>query len=129
MARIRALPMLAAFGVAALALGSTASDAVAFSARFAWCAGSPRFTLKEVPAGTTALQFAMTDLDAPGFHHGGGTVAYRGEAVIACGAFSAGFTGPAPPPGRVHTYEFRVKALGPGGAVLATARARRRFPE
>jgi hypothetical protein len=41
----------------------------------------------------------MTDLNVPSFHHGGGTVAYSGQAAVPCGAFSSGFTGPSPPPG------------------------------
>ena len=82
-----------------------------------------------VPPGTARLQFAMTDLNVPSFRHGGGTVAYRGQPAVPCGVFSSGFTGPSPPPGQVHTYQFRIKALGPNGAVLATTTARRKFPE
>jgi phosphatidylethanolamine-binding protein (PEBP) family uncharacterized protein len=124
----------AAFGLAAMGLGLAqlfgASDAFAFSASFAWCPeASPNFQLNEVPAGTVNLQFAMTDLDKPGFHHGGGTVGYRGQPEVPCGAFSTGFIGPAPPPGEVHTYQFTVTALGADGAVLATTSARRKFPE
>ena len=107
----------------------SASGAWAFSASFTWCAGSPRFTLQEIPAGTTQLQFAMTNLNKPSFHHGGGTVDYRGQAEVPCGAFAKGFVGPSPPPGEVHTYEFTVKALGTNGASLATTTARRKFPE
>ncbi len=120
----------AALGLAALALGASASGALAFSASFAWCRGSsPNFALVDVPAGTVNLQFAMTDLDKPGFHHGGGTVGYRGQSEVPCGAFASGFVGPSPPPGEVHTYEFTIKALGPDGAVLATTVARRKYPE
>jgi phosphatidylethanolamine-binding protein (PEBP) family uncharacterized protein len=86
---------------------------LAFSASFAWCSGSPSFTLTDVPPGTARLQFAMTDLNVPSFHHGGGTVAYSGQTAVPCGAFSSGFTGPSPPPGQVHTYQFSIKALGP----------------
>ncbi|HXX49980.1 MAG TPA: YbhB/YbcL family Raf kinase inhibitor-like protein [Xanthobacteraceae bacterium] len=118
---------MAAAVVPALLL--SASGAWAFSASFTWCAGSPRFTLQEIPAGTTQLQFAMTDLNKPSFHHGGGTVDYRGQAEVPCGAFAKGFVGPSPPPGEVHTYEFTVKALGTNGASLATTTARRKFPE
>jgi len=116
-------------GLAALALGLSASAALAFSATFAWCSGSPNFQLTDVPKGTVTLQFAMTDLDRTGFHHGGGTVGYRGQPEVPCNAFATGFVGPAPPPGEVHTYEFVIKALSPSGAVLATATARRKFPE
>jgi len=119
----------AVLGVAAGALGFGASAAFAFSASFAWCSGSPSFALADVPQGTARLRFAMTDLNVPSFHHGGGAVAYTGQATVPCGAFSSGFVGPSPPPGQVHTYEFTIKALGPGGAVLATTAARRKFPE
>jgi phosphatidylethanolamine-binding protein (PEBP) family uncharacterized protein len=83
----------------------------------------------DVPPGTARLQFAMTDLNVPSFHHGGGTVAYSGQTAVPCGAFSSGFTGPSPPPGQVHTYQFSIKALGSNGAVLATTTTRRKFPE
>ncbi len=119
----------AALGIAGLALFLTTSGALAFSASFAWCSGSPSFALTDVPQGTVKLQFAMTDLNVPSFHHGGGTVAYRGQPAVPCGAFSSGFTGPSPPPGQVHAYQFSIKALGPNGAVLATATTRRKFPE
>jgi len=119
----------AALGIAGFALFLTASGAFAFSASFAWCSGSPSFTLTDVPPGTAGLQFAMTDLNVPSFHHGGGTIAYSGQMAVPCGAFSSGFTGPSPPPGQVHTYEFSIKALGPNGAVLATTTTRRKFPE
>ncbi len=106
------------------------SSAFAFSASFAWCReASPNFQLQDVPAGTVNLQFAMTDIDKPSFHHGGGTVGYRGQPEVPCGAFASGFVGPAPPPGEVHTYEFNIKALDSNGAVLATTTARRKFPE
>jgi len=122
-----------AFGIAALVLGAGqlggASDAYAFSATFAWCSGSPNFKLSDVPAETVTLQFAMTDLDKPSFHHGGGTVGYRGQSEVPCGAFASGFVGPAPPPGEVHTYQFTIKALAQNGAVLATTTVRKTFPE
>jgi phosphatidylethanolamine-binding protein (PEBP) family uncharacterized protein len=114
---------------AALALLLNASGAFAFSASFTWCSGSPRFALTDVPQGTAKLDFHMTDLNKPSFHHGGGTVDYRGQTEVPCGAFAKGFIGPSPPPGEVHTYEFTIKALGGNGAALATTSARRKFPE
>jgi phosphatidylethanolamine-binding protein (PEBP) family uncharacterized protein len=123
---------VAASGGAALVLAVTfgASRALAFSASFAWCPeASPNFQLSDVPAGTVNLQFAMTDLDKPSFRHGGGTVGYRGQPEVPCGAFASGFVGPAPPPGEIHTYEFTIKALGLNGTVLATTTARKNFPE
>jgi len=124
-----AISCAAALGLAALASALSTSGALAFSASFNWCSGSPRFELKDVPAGAAKLNFAMTDLDVPSFHHGGGTVAYGGHATVPCGAFAASFLGPSPPHGQVHTYEFTIKALGADGAVLATTTARRKFPE
>ncbi|HUI15946.1 MAG TPA: YbhB/YbcL family Raf kinase inhibitor-like protein [Xanthobacteraceae bacterium] len=116
--------------VVALAATLGASRAFAFSASFAWCPeASPNFEIKDVPAGTVSLQFAMTDLDKPSFHHGGGTVGYRGQSEVPCGAFASGFVGPAPPPGEVHTYEFVIKALAQNGTVLATTTAQKKFPQ
>jgi phosphatidylethanolamine-binding protein (PEBP) family uncharacterized protein len=125
---------LAAPGIAAVVLLLAqilgASGAFAFSASFAWCPdGSPNFQLSDVPPGTVNLQFAMMDLDRPGFRHGGGTVGYRGQPMVPCGAFSTGFIGPSPPQGEVHTYEFTIHALGTDGILLATTMVRRKFPE
>jgi phosphatidylethanolamine-binding protein len=126
---IKPRPIVQAAALAVAALCFTASGALAFSATFAWCRGSPNFTLNGVPAGTVNLQFAMMDLNKPAFHHGGGTVGYRGQSEVPCGAFASGFIGPSPPPGEVHTYEFTIKALGANGAVLATTTAKRKYPE
>ena len=123
------LDRAATLAVAALTLLLTTSGAFAFSVSFTWCSGSPNFKLDDVPAGTVTLQFAMTDLNKPSFHHGGGTVGYRGQPDVPCGAFATGFVGPAPPPGEVHTYEFIIRALGPDGAVLGTTTAHKKFPE
>lgn len=129
MAKSRLASHLAASAVAGLTLSLSASSALAFSASFSWCSGSPRFTLTDVPQGTAKLDFHMTDLNKPSFHHGGGTVDYHGQGEVPCGAFAKGFVGPSPPPGEVHTYEFTVKALGANGAPLATTNARRKYPE
>ncbi len=115
--------------VMALALVFTGSGALAFSVSFTWCTGSPHFQLSDVPSGTAKLDFHMTDLNEPKFHHGGGMVDYRGQAEVPCGAFAKGFVGPSPPPGEVHTYQFTVKALGANSAPLATTIVRRKFPE
>ena len=119
---------LSAALLAALPLVLAAAPAAAFSASFRWCAGSPAFTLKGVPEGTAKLDFRMTDLDKPDFRHGGGAVAYHGQASIPCGAFSAGFVGPSPPPGQVHTYRFVIRALEAQGSALATTTASRKYP-
>jgi phosphatidylethanolamine-binding protein (PEBP) family uncharacterized protein len=121
---------VAAQSFLAVALALTAPGALAFSISFAWCAdGSPNFQLGDVPKGTVNLRFAMTDLDKPDFHHGGGTVGYRGQPEVPCDAFATGFVGPSPPPGEVHTYEFTIEALDLNGKVLGATTARRKFPE
>lgn len=127
-ARSCRVAIIAALGLCVVPLAG-ATRAYAFSASFAWCSGSPNFKLRDVPAGTVTLQFAMTDLDKPSFHHGGGTVGYRGQSEVPCGAFASGFVGPAPPPGEVHTYEFVIRALAQNGTVLATTTARKTFPQ
>lgn len=60
---------------------------------------SPPFTVSGVPAGTKRLTFAMRDLDAPSFPHGGGTIAFTGQTQtqVSRGAFS--YKGPCPPSG------------------------------
>ena len=125
------VPVAFALGVFALTIGT--EPARAFSVSFDWCRGapdgSPNFQLRDVPKGTVNLRFAMTDLDKPSFHHGGGAVGYRGQPEVPCDAFASGFVGPSPPPGEVHTYEFTIQALAPDGTVLATTTARRKFPE
>jgi phosphatidylethanolamine-binding protein (PEBP) family uncharacterized protein len=127
------VPGFVVLGFVVLGLAATSAPAFAFSVSFVWCQGapdgSPNFVLSDVPQGTVNLRFAMTDLDKPGFHHGGGTVGYRGQPEVPCDAFASGFVGPSPPPGEVHTYQFIIEALGPGGAVLSTTTARRKFPE
>jgi len=127
--RFDVVKFAAALAACVLELGVSARTALAFSVSFAWCDGSPSFALSDVPHGTTKLQFAMTDLDRPGFRHGGGAVGYRGQPEVPCNAFGTGFIGPAPPPGEVHTYEFVIQALAPDGTLLAATTARKKFPE
>jgi hypothetical protein len=85
---------------------------------------SPTMTVKGAPKGTVKLRFVMNDLDAPGFEHGGGTVASSGGA-IAKGAFS--YKGPCPP--KPHRYRMTVWALDAAGKELAKAATVKVFPE
>lgn len=85
---------------------------------------SPPITVKNVPDGTKKLRFKMIDLNAISYPHGGGTVKWKGNGKLPYGAFR--YKGPCPP--SPHTYEISVKALGSGNKVLATAKARRKFP-
>ena len=86
---------------------------------------SPPFSLNGVPAGTKVLRFAMKDLDAPSFPHGGGSVPYSGQNRIERGAFA--YKGPCPPEGQ-HSYQWTVEAQDGAGKTLATATATKRFP-
>ena len=104
----------------------------AFAIEYSWqgvsrCSDrSPAIKLANVPAGTKALDVQMVDLDVPNFKHGGGKVAFGGEAEIAAGAVR--YTGPCPPSGQRHTYRFRVTALDDAGKTLATADKAQEFP-
>ena len=86
---------------------------------------SPPFSLSGVPAGTQRLTFAMKDLDAPSFPHGGGTVAFSRPTQVGRGAFS--YKGPCPPSGQ-HTYQWTVEAQDQAGKTLATATVAKKFP-
>ncbi|MGH7124188.1 MAG: YbhB/YbcL family Raf kinase inhibitor-like protein [Stellaceae bacterium] len=119
--------------VAALAGWSPArAQAVAFGVDFSWEGAascfdpkSPPFSLTGVPPGTKRLRFAMKDLDAPGFPHGGGTVAFTGQSQVSRGAFS--YQGPCPPSGQ-HSYQWTVEAQDNAGGTLATATVTKKFP-
>jgi len=110
---------------------SASDDTSSLSLRFSWigipaCAStSPPFQLGGVPTGTKYLSFAMADLNAPSFHHGGSTVPYSGNYVRE-GAIA--YTGPCPPGGQRHNYRWSVQALDAGGTVLAKASAEATFP-
>ncbi len=86
---------------------------------------NPVFELSNVPAGTTKIEFFMTDKDAPDFYHGGGTATYSGGAVVESGAFE--YLGPCPPD--THTYVWEATAFDAGGKELGSAEATRKFPE
>ena len=111
-----------------LASLSANSPAMAMTASFKWCSGSPAFKIGKVPKGTAKLSFKMIDLQVPNYPHGGGEVAYAGQAAIPCGALKGSFEGPSPPPPQVHTYQWTIKALDKSGAVLATATTSQKFP-
>jgi hypothetical protein len=75
---------------------------------------SPPFSLSGVPVGTKVLRFAMKDLDAPSFPHGGGSVPYHGQTQLERGAFP--YKGPCRPRDNTATN---------GPSNRRTARARR----
>ena len=87
---------------------------------FRWCGlSSPVFSLSGVPKGTATLQFHMVDLGAANHNHGGGSVPYKGQASVACGALNN--YSPPSPPGGSHSYQITVMAFGPGNSSLGTA--------
>jgi len=120
----------------ALILSATTASAE-FSFTFEWgdipachtgqpnIVGSPAFVLKDVPAGTTSVRFKLKDRNNMRYNHGGGKVAVNGDGTLPFGAFK--YKSPCPPLG-VHTYEWTATALK-GKKKLATARARRKYPE
>lgn len=125
-------------GLRTLALGALAGCAVsvvsaapaqAFSATFRWCSGTPEFRMKQVPKGTARLTFRMVDLWVPNYPHGGGEIAYKGQATIPCGSLSGSYAPPSPPPPQVHDYEWTITALDGSGKTLGTTKVTRKFPE
>lgn len=112
-------------------IGLSAVSASAMTLSFDWgpttrCfdPNSPPIHVGDVPKGTKRLSFVMHDLDAPNFHHGGGSVRYLGNASLDYGAFH--YKGPCPP--KQHTYRMTVTATDASGKVLAKAGAERKFP-
>ena len=85
---------------------------------------SPPIKLSSVPGGTKRLRFKVIDLNVPSYPHGGATVDFAGKTSLPYGAFR--YSGPCPPD--PHTYQITVEALDGSGKVLATAKARKRFP-
>ena len=90
---------------------------------------NPKFVLSNVPEGTKFIQFQMTDLDAPSYSHGGGTIEYTGQNVIEPGAFK--YQSPCPPSGS-HRYQWTAKAKKKTGLFsgsLGKTRATKSYPE
>ena len=128
--------MKRAFFAALLSLAATTAQAD-FLISFPWdglasCTSgrpnrvdSPAFILRDVPAGTTEIRFQMVDLNVPTYNHGGGKVRVGQSGQLPPGLFK--YKSPCPPNG-AHTYEWRAEARA-GRQVLATAGARRNYPE
>lgn len=84
---------------------------------------SPTLSWSAAPTGTVEIAITMTDLDAPDFVHWAiagidPLSTALGEGVVPefsmqgiNGTGQAGYTGPCPPAGEVHTYEFTVHYL------------------
>lgn len=88
--------------------------------------GNPAFKLSGVPGGTASIEFRLKDLDVPSYNHGGGKLRMTGSGTVPFGTFK--YKSPCPP-GGVHTYEWTATARDGAGKVLATAKARRKYPE
>ena len=86
---------------------------------------NPIFTFTGIPSQTVKLKFRMQDLNAPGYNHGGGTIAWDGEDNLEAGSFT--YMSPCPPGGR-HTYKWTIKAIDSNGDVIATAYAKKQYP-
>lgn len=126
--------LLTAIAVALLSAHPAAAD---FSMSFKWGAiplcttgnpnkvSNPKFVLKGVPVGTTSIDFRLKDLDVPGYNHGGGKLKITTGGTVPSGVFT--YKSPCPPNG-VHTYEWTATARK-GNKALATAKARRKYPE
>ncbi len=106
-----------ALGIAGFALFLTTSGALAFSASFAWCSGSPSFALTDVPQGTARLQFAMTDLNVPSSRRRHGRLQRADRGAVRClfirlhRAVASGGPGPHLP---VQHQSARVEQRGAG---------------
>ena len=87
---------------------------------------NPIFILKHVPDGTVLLKFRMKDKNVPSYNHGGGQTEYSGNDTINPGVFK--YKSPCPP-GRTHTYEWKVIAYDKNNKKLGFAVAQRKYPE
>jgi phosphatidylethanolamine-binding protein (PEBP) family uncharacterized protein len=119
--------------VVGMTIPTVSWSAETLGVRFSWagtmaCSTSPpAFTITNIPKGTKYLVFKLVDHDAPDFVHGGGQIPYSGSGRVHAGAFS--YTGPCPPQGAVHTYEWTVRAVDDSGSkVVAQSSATGRFP-
>ncbi len=107
------LSLLATSLLAACQTTKMAENAVELGLDFSWentktCTKiSPAFKVTNIPGDTKKLSFHMTDLQAPGYPHGGSTIVYTGNGNIPEGAIS--YVGPCPP--MTHTYKWTVLAL------------------
>jgi Raf kinase inhibitor-like YbhB/YbcL family protein len=85
---------------------------------------SPALTWSPAPEGTVEIAITLVDLDFPSFAHWAmagldPSLASLGEGDVPLAATQAtngvgdiGYTGPCPPAGSTHTYEFTVHYLG-----------------
>ena len=110
-------------------------EAVKMGVEFSWSSTedpggiSPEISLTQIPDGTEKFLVEMKDLDFPMADHGSGHVDYSQEPVIKAGAVKGTYVGPRPPPGKVHNYQFTVKALDKDGKLIGIGIQSRPYPE
>ena len=130
--------LISLFAISSLLAGcqtvQVAKDAAVLDVSFQWsgksgCSStSPAMTVDNVPAGTQFLDIKLTDLDKPGYNHGGGIISYNGRNIPE-GVLRERYTGPCPPMGS-HTYEFTVMALDSDKSVaIGKGSAKKKYPE
>jgi len=56
---------------------------------------NPQFKVTDLPNGTTFINFTLTDLDVPGYRHGGGWVEMSDNGTVPANAFE--YQSPCPP--------------------------------
>ena len=87
---------------------------------------NPAFKVSGVPAGTTVIQFKLTDLNVPSYNHGGGWVKMTADGTAKAGSFR--YKSPCPPSGQ-HSYQWTAIAkTKKNGKTLAKATAARKYP-
>ncbi len=126
--------LLFTIGVLAFCFSTSTAQAAELKFDFQWvgwkdkCSGkSPEFKIISVPEGTTRITFKLTDLDVPGWSHGGGAVSYSGKDIPR-GALKGSYNGPCPPSG-THKYEWTATAYDKkGGNELGKAKVMKPFP-
>ncbi len=89
---------------------------------------SPEIKLSSVPDGTDRFLVILKDLDCDICNHGSGYVNFKGNFSIEKGAVNGSYVGPRPPPGKVHTYEFTIKALDKSGNVIGIGKQIGKYP-
>ena len=130
----RRIPVVISALAAAFVITSSAFHTGATIPKRFTCDGantSPPLRWTAPPRGTASFSLTVFDPDAPGggfLHWQISRLPARARSVPVGshlggpnGAGQAGYTGPCPPSG-THHYRFTLRALGPTGKVLATAR-------
>jgi phosphatidylethanolamine-binding protein (PEBP) family uncharacterized protein len=132
--RIRVMMLGSSLLLAACQTTQTVENPMQMAVSFNWndtksCSStSPEINIENVPGNTRFVDIRLIDLDAPAFNHGGSVVGYDGSGLIKKGALS-NYTGPCPPSGTSHRYQFTVRALNADKTlILGTGMSTATFP-